>query len=289
MKKLFTFLFAVCIFASVSAQINDGAESYTTFTVNPTGTWTWVDVDQSITYGIVVEDNPVVFENSGAAMCAIVFDPSATVPAITANAHSGSKFFAFFAAIPSSYGGNAPNNDWMISPRLTSGGTLTFWARSYVADYGLERFKVLTSTTDNQTASFTAISTGTYVEAPIEWTQYTYTIPATAKYFAIQCVTNDAFIFLLDDVQYTGTTTSIEESNIASSVYPNPASDFVTFVTESNINKVEIFNVVGQLIYSNVETNNQVMVNVRDFSNGVYIAKIYTNNGVSTQKFNVVK
>ncbi len=280
MKKIFTFLFAVCLFTTVNAQINDGAESYTTFTLNPTGTWTWADLDQSTTYGFT----GIAFENSGSAMAAIVFDPAACTPALTgADPHGGAKYFAFFAST------TPPNNDWMISPRLTSGGTLTFWARSYIADYGLERFKVLTSTTDNQTASFTAITTGTYVEAPIEWTQYTYTIPATAKYFAIQCVSNDAFIFLLDDVQYTGTTTSIEESNIASSVYPNPASDFVTFATESNINKVEIFNVVGQLIYSNVETNNQVMVNVRDFSNGVYIAKIYTNNGVSTQKFNVVK
>lgn len=280
MKKLFTFLFAVCIFASVSAQINDGAENYASFTLNPTGTWTWNDVDQAETYGF----NGIAFENSGSAMAAIVFEPAATNPALTgADPHGGSKYFAFFAST------TPPNNDWMISPRLTSGGTLTFWARSFVADYGLERFKVLTSTTDNQTASFTAITTGTYVQAPVEWTQYTYTIPATAKYFAIQCVSNDAFIFLLDDIQYTGTTTSIEESNIASSVYPNPASDFVTFTTESNINKVEVFNVVGQLVYSNVETNNQVMVSVRDFSNGVYIAKLYTNNGVSTQKFNVVK
>lgn len=279
MKKIFTFLFAVCLFTSVNAQINDGAESYTTFTLNPTGTWTWADLDQSTTYGF----QGITFENSGLAMSAIVFDPSATAPALTTLApHGGSKLFAFFAST------TPPNNDWMISPRLLTAGTFSFWAKSYTTQYGMERFKVLTSTTDNQTTSFTAITTGSYVTVDTAWTQFTYTIPASAKYVAIQCVSNDAFIFCVDDVQYTGTV-AIEESNIASSVYPNPASDFVTFAAQENINKVEVYNVVGQLIYSNNETNNQVMVNVKDFSNGVYIAKLFTNGGTSTQKFNVVK
>jgi hypothetical protein len=279
MKKIFTFLFAVCLFTTVNAQINDGAESYTSFTLNPTGTWTWADVDQSETYPF----SGITFPNSGSAMAAIVFEPATTTPAFTGDTpHGGSKMFAFFASK------TPPNNDWMISPRLTSGGTITFWAKTYMPDYGLERFKVLTSTTDNQTGSFTAITQGSYIEVPTEWTQYTYTIPTSAKYFAIQCVSNDAFILFVDDVQYTGTV-AVEESNIASSVYPNPASDFVTFAAQENINKVEVYNVVGQLIYSNNETNNQVMVNVKDFSNGVYIAKLFTNSGTSTQKFNVVK
>jgi len=278
---------AISLFFTVSAQINDGAESYTTFTVNPTGTWTWVDVDQSTTYGF----NGIDFLNEYGAMSAIVFDPSATTSALTgADAHGGSKYFAFFASIcPSTENPTAtgPNNDWMISPQILTGGTFSFWAKTYDPDY-IERFKVLTSTTDNQTSSFTAITTGNYVEAPTEWTQYTYTIPANVKYVAIQCVSNDAFIFFVDDIQYTGTV-AVEESNIASSVYPNPASDFVTFSSQEDINKVEIYNVVGQLVYSNVESNTKVMVNVNDFSNGVYIAKLYTEKGTSNQKINVVK
>jgi hypothetical protein len=288
MKKLFTLLVAITLFFSVNAQINDGAESYATFTLNPTGTWTWVDVDQSTTYAF----QGITFENAYAAMSAIVFDPSATTPALTSvTPHGGSKFFAFFASVcPSTTNPDAtgPNNDWMISPRLLTGGTFSFWAKSYTTEYGMERFKVLTSTTDNQTSSFTAITTGSYVTVDTAWTQFTYTIPASAKYVAIQCVSNDAFIFCVDDVQYTGSV-AVEESNFVSTVYPNPASDFVTFASHENINKIEIYNVVGQMVYSSNETNNQVMVNVKDFSNGVYIAKLYTTKGTSNQKFNVVK
>lgn len=279
---------AVCFFTTVSAQINDGAESYTTFTLNPTGTWTWVDVDLSTTYAF----NGITFENAYAPMAAIVFDPSATSPALTSIApHGGSKFFAFFASVcPSTTNPDAtgPNNDWMISPRLLSAGTFSFWAKSYTTEYGMERFKVLTSTTDNQTASFTAITTGSYVTVDTTWTQFTYTIPASAKYVAIQCVSNDAFIFCVDDVQYTGTV-AVEETQISTSVYPNPASEFVTFSAIENINKVEVFNLVGQLVYSNNPGNNKVMVNVNDLPNGVYVARIHTATGVSNQKFNVVK
>lgn len=279
MKKLFTLLMAVCFAATVSAQINDGAESYTTFTLNPSGTWTWVDVDQSTTYGFT----GIAFENSGSAMAAIVFDPSATTPALESLIpHGGSKLFAFFAST------TPPNNDWMISPRLLSAGTFSFWAKSYTTQYGMERFKVLTSTTDNQPSSFTAITTGSYVTVDTAWTQFTYTIPASAKYVAIQCVSNDAFIFCVDDVQYTGTV-AVEETVVETSVFPNPASDFVTFSAIENINKVEVFNLVGQLVYTSTPDNNKVMVNVNNFPNGVYVARIHTATGVSNQKFNVVK
>lgn len=279
MKKLFTLLMAVCFAATVSAQINDGAESYTTFTLNPSGTWTWVDVDQSTTYGF----SGIAFENSGSAMAAIVFDPSATTPALESLIpHGGSKLFAFFAST------TPPNNDWMISPRLLSAGTFSFWAKSYTTQYGMERFKVLTSTTDNQPSSFTAITTGSYVTVDTAWTQFTYTIPASAKYVAIQCVSNDAFIFLVDDVQYTGTV-AVEETVVETSVFPNPASDFVTLSTIENINKIEVFNLVGQLVYTSTPDNNKVMVNVNNFPNGVYVARIHTATGVSNQKFNVVK
>ena len=285
MKKLFTLLMTVCFFATVSAQINDGAESYTTFTLNPSGTWTWVDVDQSATYGFT----GIAFENSGAAMAAIVFDPAATTPALTGlTPHGGSKMFAFFAAVMPAQGGTGPNNDWMISPRLLTAGTFSFWAKSYTTEYGMERFKVLTSTTDNQTASFTAITTGSYVTVDTTWTQFTYTIPASAKYVAIQCVSNDAFIFLVDDVQYTGTV-AVEETVVETSVFPNPASDFVTFSAIENINKVEVFNLVGQLVYTSTPDNNKVMVNVNNLPNGVYVARMHTATGVSNQKFNVVK
>lgn len=280
MKRIFTFLMAVCFAFSVNAQINETVENYTSFTINPAGIWTWVDQDALGTYGF----EGISFENAYQPMAAIVFEPGATNPPMeTITPHGGDKLFAFFAAT------TPPNDDWMISPKLTSAGTLKFWAKSFTGDYGLERLKVLTSSTDNSPSSFTKINDGNYISVPdADWTEYTFEIPATAKYFAFNCVSSDAFILLLDDITFSGTV-AVEEAVITSSIYPNPASDFVTISTQENINKVEVYNVLGQLVYANEEGNNQVMVNVADFSNGVYVAKVYTNSGVSTKKFNVLR
>jgi hypothetical protein len=60
------------------------------------------------------------------------------------------------------------------------------------------------STTGMDPADFTIISEGDYVEVPAtEWTEFNYDLSAYAGqnvYVGIQCVSNDAFILLVDDV-----------------------------------------------------------------------------------------
>ncbi len=180
----------------------DGFENYTDFSLS-FAPWTQYDGDASATYGV----SGATYTNSGYTGSYIIFNPNSTSPAVSgAEAHIGQKYAACFAAT------TPPNNDWLISPQFTmaAAGSLKFWAKSYTADYGLERFKVLYSTTTNTYTAFTnylAGSATTYVEAPTTWTQYTYTLPVTAKYFAIQCVSNDAFFLLIDDVAVSDGTT----------------------------------------------------------------------------------
>jgi|GEM_PF-4397763 len=171
----------------------DNFESYADFStiMNP---WTLVDVDLSTTYGF----SSITFPNSGTAMSYIVFNPSATTPALTgADAHGGSKYAACFAST------TPPNNDWLITPQINARGVFKFWARSYVSTWGLERFKVGVSTTGTDPAYFTIISGASYVSAPVAWTEYSYDLSAyTGQQIrvGIQCISNDAFIFMVDDV-----------------------------------------------------------------------------------------
>ncbi len=173
---------------------NDGFESYENFSIS-FAPWTLVDVDLSSTYGMT----GITWTNAFAPQAYIIFNPSATTPAITdLAAHTGNKMAACFAAT------TPPNNDWMITPLITVGNesVLNFWARSYTAQYGLERFKVGVSTTGTAPANFTFISGASYIQAPVEWTAYTYDLSSYAGltvYIGIQCVSNDAFIFLVDD------------------------------------------------------------------------------------------
>lgn len=179
-------------------NIDQGFEDFTDFTLNMSP-WTTVDVDGSPTYGITDVD----FLNSGSPMAYIVFNPSMTTPPMDdpdIQAHTGNKYAACFASTA------PPNNDWLITP-LTPLGTnssLTFWVKSYTAQYGLERYKVGVSTTDTDPASFTIISGASYLEAPADaWTEVTFDLNeynGQNVYIGIQCVSNDAFIFMVDDV-----------------------------------------------------------------------------------------
>ncbi|MBZ0242936.1 MAG: choice-of-anchor J domain-containing protein, partial [Bacteroidales bacterium] len=157
--------------------------------------WTNVDVDGSTTYGMSGIDWP----NTYLAQAFILFNPSATTPALeNTPAHSGNKFAACFASEA------APNNDWLIAPKtaIGAGYNVNFWAKSYVADYGLERFKVGVSTTGTDPADFTIITPGSFVEAPATaWTEFSYDLSAYAGqevHVGIHCVSNDAFFLMVD-------------------------------------------------------------------------------------------
>ena len=161
--------------------------------------WTTVDVDSSATYGIQNH----TFPHSGEAMAFICFNPAQVNPPLTDPAfqpHGGSRFGACFSAT------TPPNNDWFISPKvqLLNGGEFSFWVKSVTSEFGLERFRVGVSTTNTNPASFTIISTGSYLEAPTSWTKHTFTLQAYNNqevYVGIQCVSDNAFAFMIDDLE----------------------------------------------------------------------------------------
>ncbi len=177
---------------------SDGFESYADFAVS-FAPWTLVDVDQSETYGMT----GIAWEHNYDPLAYIIFNPAATIPPVTDfPAQSGSKFAACFSAtIP-------PNNDWLISPLMYGGGYINFWARSYTADYGLERFKVGVSLGGTHPASFNIISGPTYVEAPTVWTHYSYFLSNDYNNqiirVGIKCCSDDAFALGIDGFQHLG-------------------------------------------------------------------------------------
>ena len=96
----------------------------------------------------------------------------------------------------------ATNNDWMISPELSGDAQrVSFFARTYTAQYGAESFEFYYSTTGKDIADFVKVDG--VAEVPEDWTEFTFDVPAGAKYFAIRCTSADRFIFLVDDVTYT--------------------------------------------------------------------------------------
>jgi hypothetical protein len=182
----------------------DDFETYTDFGLD-LSPWTQYDGDNSTTYAIT----DVSFANQNYTGSFIAFNPASTSPALAGawEPHSGAKYAAAFAAT------TAPNNDWLISPAIAFGAdpAFTFWAKSVSAVYGLERIKVLYSTTGNNYTDFNNYlegSAATFAEVPNAWTQYSYDLPPecanTTVYIAIQCVSNDAFVLMIDKFRAFG-------------------------------------------------------------------------------------
>ncbi len=91
----------------------------------------------------------------------------------------------------------------------------------------------------------------------------------------------DAMIFPI--VEGNASLTDVE-LNAMSYVYPNPAKSEVMLASSFSINKVEVMNVLGQVVFASDVNANSIKVNTSDFAAGSYIVKMYTESGVATKK-----
>ncbi|MFY9273885.1 MAG: choice-of-anchor J domain-containing protein [Bacteroidales bacterium] len=251
--------------------------------------WTQHDVDGSSTYGFL----GISFTNAYYTGSFIAFNPANTNPSMAdqpaIQPHSGNRFGACFAAT------TPPNNDWLITPQtnvLSSGANVKFWVKSYTADYGLERYAVWVSTTTTDISAFTKISEGNYLTAPATWEEKTFDLSDYAGqqvYIGIQCVSSDAFIFMIDDIVVSDGFVSINDIEINDiNIYPNPASDFVTVSNAENA-EITIINMLGQVVTSQFANSSCEIVNISNLTNGTYIIRVENDNKVITKKLNVFR
>lgn len=67
-------------------------------------------------------------------------------------------------------------------------------------------------------------------------------------------------------------------------VYPNPARETVSINSTVSMNKVELYNTLGQLVYSENVNSNSVNLPVSNLNNGTYIVKAYADGVVVNTK-----
>ena len=70
-------------------------------------------------------------------------------------------------------------------------------------------------------------------------------------------------------------------------IYPNPASDFVTLVIDRNSNAdliLNIYNIMGSLVKTELLKHNQQQINIGDLSNGIYMIEIKSKGLIGNQK-----
>ncbi len=77
----------------------------------------------------------------------------------------------------------------------------------------------------------------------------------------------------------------VERGKNKISVRPNPATDnFNVVLPEAGAAQIELFNLVGQKVYTANTTEQTVNINVSDLNSGVYMLKVMQNGVVETSK-----
>ena len=80
--------------------------------------------------------------------------------------------------------------------------------------------------------------------------------------------------------------TSTERPNeITTVLFPNPAKAKIFIKAESNIESIEIVDIEGRSHYKALIDSKNIEVNVLDFTNGIYIIKLRSENGIAIKKF----
>ncbi len=281
-------------------SFSDSFEDYPDFSLS-FAPWTLVDYDLSPTFGISGTSWP----NAGAPMAYMVFNPSATIPPLTGyEPQDGNKYVAAFASDA------PPNYDWLISP-MVAAGFVSFWARSFSDEHPLERFKVGVSLGYTMPGGFQIISGQNYIEAPLNWTQYSFDL--SPYYYqniriAILCCSNESFMFGIDNFMAAGITqgeddtyTPVQSSTLEGN-YPNPFNPETTIrysLKESGPVSIKIYNSRGQLVKNLVNSDlpkgqHSVVWDGRDdngkaVSGGIYLYQLSAGQCTSARKMLLVK
>ena len=94
----------------------------------------------------------------------------------------------------------------------------------------------------------------------------------TIEFFSDQGVTASGFVGIVSCEQNLGAYGFTKDIDFT--YYPNPTSDVVNIISNSNIREILIYNVQGRLLYNQKINNLESVVDISSFSNGTYFFKV---------------
>ena len=163
--------------------------------------------------------------------------------------------------------------------------------RNLVANFAVQTFQI--TATVEPAEGGTAIGSGTYnygemvtieVDTNEDWAFLNWTengsIVSEEKTFTFTATENRNFVANLEYTEGVG-----EQNGSQTVIYPNPVNDKLTVVAEEAIGIVEIYNLMGAMVYSQKNCTNKVEINTTDLQSGIYFIRL-TNDKVSeTRRF----
>ncbi len=97
-------------------------------------------------------------------------------------------------------------------------------------------------------------------------------------YYASQTINNTESSYRLPVTVYSATL-GVKENQLPSLItYPNPVKGIYSISNNENITKIEIYNLLGQLISSNIYDKKNLEIDFTTLTSGLYFAKIYVED-----------
>lgn len=178
--------------------------------------------------------------------------------------------------------------------KSSTSGTLTVNGQSAVFTGTAQTGADMTTVLKAYSAITPNIPSGTWTKDSVD-----YVASATGtRYFAIGgkgtlATTADQINVRIDDINITKVTGSVgikENSKNLLSIFPNPSNGVFTLNTPENNSSVEVFNVIGENVYSKSQlTKGDNSIDLSNMAAGSYIVKVKTGNEIMTKRIVITK
>ncbi len=135
--------------------------------------------------------------------------------------------------------------------------------------------------------------------------RYNYLFPVKADYCGmmidemieggdLRCYSDNSGFSYSTDIapacDFLTSVSSINKSPDYIDVFPNPANDLITITYNNHkINSLDIVNINGQQIFSQIVNQNAIKVNVSNLSKGIYFLHMQTDKGIVARKFAIFR
>lgn len=298
MRKIILSLALIAGFGIVNAQsliFEDDFDSYEDFIIEGVGNWIMYDMDLAPTYSYTGDQ---VFPNQFDPKAFMVFNPSQADGATNSSGgeenrnfdpQSGEKYMASWASV------DVPNDDYMVSPAFTLGGSgneLSFFVKSLSNTYGYEEYNYYVYTGSGVPNVEDLVWEGGDVANSWEtWMEINVNLDAYAGQtirFAVQCVSNDAYMFMVDSMKVFGNLGVSDLSTDKSAIYPNPVKDVLNIRPGTKFDastlKVKITDMTGKTVMA---LDGSESYDVSRLPSGVYVVEI--TDGMSTERRKLIK
>ena len=162
---------------------------------------------------------------------------------------------------------------------------------NYVANFTLQTIQITTSVDPAEGGTATGAGTYNYgdevtitVETNEDWAFQNWTengtVVSTEKTFTFTATTDRNFVANLLYTEGVGEQTG---NNLV--LYPNPVNDKLTVEAHEALGNVEIYNLMGALVYSQKNCANKVEINTSDLQSGIYFIRLTNDKTSETRRF----